>query len=961
MSPKSDSEAGRRPRLDSRLRKAMVRASLFKRAPKVVQIGRFALLERLGAGRMGEVYAAYDHRLDRKVAIKLVRGSGQTNPVADRRLLREAQTLAQLSHPNVVQVYDAGVFEGRVFIAMEFVRGTTMTRWLESLQDLPRRRRNHRILDQFIACGRGLQAAHDAGLTHRDFKPDNILVGDDGRTRVADFGLARARSTSSTSSSSTGVKEPRPNGTPPALRPVDALAATEEEEREESASSNSFDATLTPRGAVVGTPAYMAAEVLRGQVASHRSDQFSFCVALFEALHGERPFHGASIRELEADIRSRTLTASSYHASLPTAVRKALTRGLSADADDRFPGMCTLLRELEEGPRRRRRLLIGLAAVVALGLLALFLYQRGPEDSPERACALDGQRRMAALWHPARAESLRHAIQAERGTYAREAWERRILPTLDGYATSWQDHYSDVCLERHYRTRSASWVDRRMDCLEERHAHLAATLEHAGDAATAVLLVDRLPAIDDCGRPAMLESRGPPPENTAARQRLQELSRALQGATVSLRAGRFARARDEAGRIARAAEDGGYSDIVARALLLEGWSTSRLADKEAQETAFALLERATGIALERRVNAVAVEAFARLVYARVDAGRDLQTILLQARLMEPVARGLTAGRSVYLLLLNNLGTLHLARDDRDIARGYFNLAIAGLEAWPDVDNQVELSNARLNLALLTPEPRERQRLMDSVLELHDQRLGAAHPESLQRRMLASYYLLSPQRARDMVAPACRDYRQYHARAHAADLVACQYQLAQLSADLGERSRAVAELDQAPLVDTEHRPRALLEGYRHLFAGDPARAKQSFVQVAPPTEPAHQRWRRLPFASAQLGLGLSAQALGDHAAAVEPLEQAYAEFLALMRMNANNTEYQRSLARAGVALARALWPDPDSVGAGEGAGELRRERALALANEAQAWYRQATPGHERQLQEIALWLRERGPL
>src|SRR3954470_7383656 len=190
-----DPVPGMPPRLEapnaSSLRKAQVRAALFHKS-EPIRIGRFVLLEPLGAGAMGEIYAAYDERLERKVALKLVRSGSSLTAKADERLLREAQTLAQVSHPNVVQIYEAGTYNGRLFIAMELVRGKTLTSWLRDAAQLPRAVRQREILRQFIAAGRGLEAAHAAGLAHRDFKPDNVLVGDDGRVRVGDFGLARA-------------------------------------------------------------------------------------------------------------------------------------------------------------------------------------------------------------------------------------------------------------------------------------------------------------------------------------------------------------------------------------------------------------------------------------------------------------------------------------------------------------------------------------------------------------------------------------------------------------------------------------------------------------------------------------------------------------------------------------------------------------------------------------------------
>src|SRR5262245_6706267 len=140
-------------------------------------IGRYIVLAMVGRGGMGEVYAAYDPELDRKVAVKLLRvkpGNGVTPSEGRQRTLREAQAIARLSHPNVVVVYDVGTFEDKVFIAMEFVEGNTATYWLGAEP-----RTWEEVLKVFIAAGRGLAAAHDKGLVHRDFKPDNVMVGRD--------------------------------------------------------------------------------------------------------------------------------------------------------------------------------------------------------------------------------------------------------------------------------------------------------------------------------------------------------------------------------------------------------------------------------------------------------------------------------------------------------------------------------------------------------------------------------------------------------------------------------------------------------------------------------------------------------------------------------------------------------------------------------------------------------------
>src|SRR5579862_4327593 len=217
-------------------------------------IGRYVILERLGQGGMGVVYRAYDPELDRRIALKLVRADSRHHLALRQRLVREAQAMARVSHANVLTVYDAGTVGDEVFIAMELVDGVTLGRWLRA-----ERRAWRDVIDRFVGAGRGLAAAHAAGLVHRDFKPDNVLVAASGAVRVTDFGLARA------------ARESDPDAAP---------------------SPSASPSRLTQTGAVLGTPAYMAPEQVRGEAVDARADQFSFCVALYEALWGETPFSG---------------------------------------------------------------------------------------------------------------------------------------------------------------------------------------------------------------------------------------------------------------------------------------------------------------------------------------------------------------------------------------------------------------------------------------------------------------------------------------------------------------------------------------------------------------------------------------------------------------------------------------------------------------------------------------------
>ncbi|MEZ4450222.1 MAG: protein kinase [Nannocystaceae bacterium] len=345
--------------LDDELAQQRVRAMVHERlfgspAPPTI-IGRYRVIRRLGVGAMGVVYAARDQALGRLVAVKVLHGHLDREGGEPRaRLLREARALARLSHPNVVAVHEVGTHEGQVFLAMEYVAGPTLGAWIREARPPWRA-----IVQVFVQAGRGLQAAHAAGLVHRDFKPDNVLVDRTGRARVLDFGLVR----------------PEEGRAAPITADGDELGP------------------LTRSGAIVGTPAYMSPEQLRGEALDPRSDLFSFCVALHEALVGARPFdlyHEAGLREVAVGT-----TQEGAAPRLPRRLRRALDRGLARDRERRPPTMEPLLRELEGAatpalqrwePRIGGALgVVALAALIGVGARADGAASRGAAVVPRIA------------------------------------------------------------------------------------------------------------------------------------------------------------------------------------------------------------------------------------------------------------------------------------------------------------------------------------------------------------------------------------------------------------------------------------------------------------------------------------------------------------------------------------------------------------------------------------------------
>jgi len=288
-----------------------------------VRVGRYVVLRRLGQGGMGVVYLAYDETLDRKVAIKVMSGSAEQGALAHERVMREAQSLAQVAHPNIVHVYEVGQSDGQIFIAMEYVRGDSLAHWQSPPAGTPRPS-IEKILRVYLQAANGLYAAHGCGLIHRDFKPDNVLLDHDGRARVLDFGLARVSDRPASWSASWSG---------PSIEPSSRLIS---EER------------LTQIGAIVGTPGYMSPEQLRSAETDARSDQFSFCAALYEALYQRLPFAGETLDAYAEDVLAGRLRPPPP-SEVPIAVEKAVLRGLETAPERRFPSMAELIQVLESG------------------------------------------------------------------------------------------------------------------------------------------------------------------------------------------------------------------------------------------------------------------------------------------------------------------------------------------------------------------------------------------------------------------------------------------------------------------------------------------------------------------------------------------------------------------------------------------------------------------------------------
>ncbi len=547
--------------------------------PQGATIGRYLVVKRLGAGGMGVVYAAYDPELNRKVAIKLLHAA--TGKAADSegrvRLLREAQAMARLSHPNVIAVYDVGTAFEQVFVAMEFAEGGTLTDWLEKGG-----KSTDQILEMFYQAGCGLVAAHDAGLVHRDFKPDNVLLGSDGRPRVVDFGLAREFKQSDDSRAKSVATTGAKGG--------DRLAELPAEIREAIASSQTLSSPMTQAGAIMGTPRYMAPEQFNGQPTDARTDVFTFCVVLYESLYGIQAFPGNSLGALALSVLEGRLQQPSDRKGVPNYIHKALLRGLSLDPAARFQSMADLLAVISPEARRKRRL--GIFGAIGGGLL---LVLRAGLGSAQRVYLASANRNCSHAddliqdaWGKVK-EQAAQAMLATKAPYARDVWVR-VDQNVEKYLQEWRGARADACAATFTRRKQPRvHLTLRLNCLENQLQEVAAfaeLLRHADEE-----ILDRASdASSDFSSPSTCADAialiAQVPEEPKARKRVEDLYREIGAVRVMTRMGRYNQARERAQALIKQAEQADYAPATSRALALLGNIDANAADFPSAERSF---------------------------------------------------------------------------------------------------------------------------------------------------------------------------------------------------------------------------------------------------------------------------------------------------------------------------------------------------------------------------------------
>ena len=579
--------------VEGRRLKASVLEGLFGDADPV-SVGRFRILERAGEGGFGVVYAAYDPQLDRKVALKLMRsgakGSSQDGSDGAARLLREAKAMAQLRHPNVVAVHDAGQIGRDVYIAMELVDGQTLGQWLREEPSRPA----GEVLRVLVAAGRGLAAAHRQGVVHRDFKPANVLVDREGEPRVTDFGLARRR----------GVPEA------PAREAADRVGSS--------------DDAVTRTGLVIGTPAYMAPEQRAGDDASERSDQFSFCVAAYEALWRQRPFAGDTAEDLLEAKQRGDIRPPPAVAGVPARVRRAVLRGLATEPERRWPSMEALLVELE--PRAPRRY-VGAAALVGVTVAGVVVLGRGGEATQcELASDFDG------VWDGPRQAEIRGAFERVAPGLVEQTWPR-VVDRADDWTAQWVASRTAACDPE--ATLAPAHRVLRQRCLRRARARLESQLDVLADADAlaverSVAALGELPEPDACARTDALQAT-PTPADAALAATVAEIRDELATVESRLQLGRPTAALAEVEALIEREHADDYAPLSAE---LQAVRAQCLVDGGRYEEGAEQYRSAQMLALEASHDRLALESASALTYVlseHLDRGDEALVWADQAR------------------------------------------------------------------------------------------------------------------------------------------------------------------------------------------------------------------------------------------------------------------------------------------------------------------------------------------
>ncbi|WP_164007014.1 serine/threonine-protein kinase [Pyxidicoccus trucidator] len=849
------------------------------------RVGRFLPLKVLGQGGMGVVYAAYDPDLDRKVALKLLRvlGKGADLEEARARLLREAQAMARISHPNVIPVFEAGPWDGQVYVAMELVDGGTLRDWTEAK---PRSWRE--VLDTYLAAGRGLVAAHAAGLVHRDFKPANVLVGRDGRVCVTDFGLARA------------VGDTSPDDARAVLPPPT------------QGLSRALFEPLTLSGMVMGTPAYMSPEQFRGE-ADARSDQFSFCASLYRALYGQRPFDPDRLSKVAESLKpkgpptgepGRTVSLERPGAPVPESpiqdpprdakvpawVRRAVMRGLSLEPEVRFASMEALLEALSQEQRLskgRRRLALAGVLAGALGAVGA-----GTWWSSQVCAGAEGL--LVETWGPATRQRVTAAFEAT-GSPAAGELARRVGDALDGYVGAWARQHTEACEDTRVRqVQTEALLSQRVVCLERRRKDLHALVEalagtdRAG-AEKALDAVYALPSPGDCADLEALSGQQPRPADPARRAELEQLEGRVSEVKALLDMSRYAPAKERARALESQVLATGYLPLMAELRFHLGWLQAVLGEKE---QGAGLLERAVFDAEAGRSDRLKVSALNKLLYVEGERKR-FEHAARWAQLGEATLQRVGGDAVLEGDLLVNQANLALMRDEPEQARAFLEKASERLSRAlpPGHPKRARVAFTLGRTLLELGAAAEAKPVLEEALRQTEAAVGPLHADVARRHLALSMVLRELKEF-----PQALEHARVLVRIQRTLLGATHLSVAEALDEEGMSLLALKRYDEALKVYEE----ALAVKRQQLEEGDDD-LQYSYDGVG----------------QALLGLGRTREA-------VEPLKRAVSFTGA----------QEDSLGESGFALAHALWKEGQSTEARAEAARAQ-ERFTASGRAAQA--------------------------
>lgn len=494
---------------------------------------RYAVLDELGRGGMGTVYRAYDKTLSREVAIKRLHGHlvGQE---ARLRLAREARAMAQLNHRNVVSVFDVTEIDDDPMVVMEYVAGGTLGQWLKRGDPTP-----DEVLARFLEAGRGLAAAHAAGIVHHDFKPGNVLIDHEGTAKVTDFGLAKPQDSEFEGDPTTGPFEP----------------------------GSSWSSRVTDGNVVMGTPHYMAPEQHTGAASSPASDQYSFCVALTEALRAQPLFRGSDARALYT--AKRVVSTTLEERGLPKRLVAPLKRGLAGRPEERFEDMEGLLAELEPPKPASKRWIVGAAVAIALaGGVAVGSMARD-DATPAPAPCSTSTALIEEVWSDARRTAVAQALGSAQGDWV-ETTGQYVLASFDAFSEDWANAHRDACEATEVRQeQSDRAMDVRMSCLREAKTQFAVTLdsiESLGEdaAKNGPRLVAGLPTLSRCADAEAIDAAFP--EDPETGERVGEIRDRLAEVAALDDAGEFEAANQAVEALLLEAQAIGFAPLIAECL-----------------------------------------------------------------------------------------------------------------------------------------------------------------------------------------------------------------------------------------------------------------------------------------------------------------------------------------------------------------------------------------------------------